>query len=63
MGGYGRTGVYRVILTATHRAAVRIIAKGCVVAHVLPLRCFFILLPNYGHVNTIVIEHFHILTR
>ena len=38
---------YAIILTKAHRAAVSIIAKGCIVASVLPLRCFSLLLPNY----------------
>ena len=35
-----------VILTKAHRAAVNMMAKGCIVARVLPLRCFFTI-PNY----------------
>ena len=34
------------ILTKAHRAMVSIMAKGCIVARVLPLRCFLFLLPN-----------------
>ena len=37
---------YASILTKVHRAAVSIMAKGCFVASVLPLRCFLFLLPN-----------------
>ena len=36
-----------IILTKTHRAAVSMMAKRCIVAPVLPLRCFLFLLPNY----------------
>ena len=32
-------------------------------APVLPLRCFLFLLPNYIHINAIMMQHFHILTR
>ena len=32
---------YAIILTKAHRAAVSMMAKGCIVARVLPLRCFF----------------------
>ena len=34
------------ILTKAHRATVNVIAKGSIVAWVLPLRCFLFLLPN-----------------
>ena len=36
-----------VLRTKAHRAMVSMIAKGCIVAQVLPLRCFLFLLPNY----------------
>ena len=36
-----------IILTKAHRAAVSMMAKGCIVVRVLPLRCFLFLLPNY----------------
>ena len=36
-----------VILTKAHRVAVSIMAKGCIVALILPLRCFLFVLPNY----------------
>ena len=36
-----------IILTKAHRAAVSMMAKGCIVARVLVLRCFLFLLPNY----------------
>ena len=36
-----------IILTKAHRAVVRMKAKGCIVAQVLPLRFFLFLLPNY----------------
>ena len=38
---------YAVILTKAHRATVSIMAKGCIVARVLPLRCFLFLILNY----------------
>ena len=38
---------WAVILTNAHRAAVSMMAKGSIVARVLPLRCFLFLLPNY----------------
>ena len=34
------------ILTKAHRAAVSIMAKGCIVALVLPLRCFYFYYPT-----------------
>ena len=30
--------------------AVSIMAKGCIVAWVLPLRCFLVLLPNFSNI-------------
>ena len=44
---------YAIILTKAHRAAVSMMAKGCIV---LPLRCFLFLLPNYIHVYTIIMQ-------
>ena len=38
---------WTIILTKAHRAVVSITAKGCIVARVLPLRCFLFLLTNY----------------
>ena len=38
---------WAIILTKAHRAAVSMMAKGCIVARVLPLRCFLSLLPYY----------------
>ena len=40
-------------------------AKGCIVARVLPLRCFLFLLPNYMYAyNAIIMQHFsHVGTR
>ena len=35
-----------VVLTKARRAAVSVMAKGCIVARVLPLRCFLFLLLN-----------------
>ena len=42
-----------IILTKAHRVAVNIMVKGCIMARVLPLRCFLFLLPNYIHVYAI----------
>ena len=39
-----------IILTKAFRATVSIMAKGCIVARVLPLRCFLFLLPNYTNI-------------
>ena len=36
-----------IILTKAHSAMVSMMAKGCIVASELPLRCFLFLLPNY----------------
>ena len=52
-----------IILTKAYRAMVSIIAKGCIVALVLPLRCFLFLLPNYINICAIIMQYFHILTR
>ena len=52
-----------IILTKAHRAAVSILAKGCIVARVLPLRYFLFLLPNYIHICTIIMQYVYILTR
>ena len=45
-----------IILTKVHRAAVSMIAKGCIVARKLTLRCFLFLLPNYIHVYAIIMQ-------
>ena len=37
---------YAIKLTKAHRATVSMMAKGCILACVLPLKCFLILLPN-----------------
>ena len=39
-----------IILTKACRAVVSMIAKGCIVAQVLPLRCFLFLLPNFTNI-------------
>ena len=52
-----------VILTTAHKAAVSMMARGCIVALVLPLRCFLFLLPNYIHVYANMMQYCHILTR
>ena len=36
-----------IILTKAHKATVSMMTKGCIVAQVLPLKCFLFLLPNY----------------
>ena len=54
---------YAVILTNAHRAAVSMMAKGCIVARVLPLRYFLFLLPNYICVYAIMMQYSQILTR
>ena len=36
-----------ILLTKAHRTVVSIMAKGCIVAGVLPSLCFLFLLPNY----------------
>ena len=46
---------HAIILTKAHRAPVSMIAKGCIVTQVLPLRCFLFLLPNYIHLYVIMI--------
>ena len=39
-------------------------ANGCIVARVLPLRCFLFVLPNYIHICAIIMcNSFHIFTR
>ena len=38
---------WAIILTKALMAMVSIMAKGCIVAQVLPLRCFLFLPPNY----------------
>ena len=52
-----------VILTKAHRAVGSIMAKGCIVARVLLLRCFLFLLPNYIDVSALYCNRFHILPR
>ena len=42
-----------------YRAMVSMMAKGCIVAFILPLRCFLFLLPNY----CIVIQWFSYLDK
>ena len=44
------------VLTKAHRAAVSMIVKGCIVARVLPLRCFLFLLPNYIYFYGIMMQ-------
>ena len=47
-------------MTKAHRAAVSMIAKGCIVSRVLPLGCFLFLLPNYINGNAIMRQQIHI---
>ena len=42
-----------VILTNALRAAVSMMAKGCIVTSVVPLRCFLFLLPNYSNFSAL----------
>ena len=39
-----------IILTKAYKAAVRIMAKGCIVDRVLPPQCFLFLLPSYPNI-------------
>ena len=39
-----------IIPIKAYMAAVSIMAKGCIVARVLALRCFLFLLPNYTNI-------------
>ena len=41
---------YAFILTTALWALVSMMAMGCIVARVLPLRCFLLLLPNYTNI-------------
>ena len=47
---------YDIILTKAHRAVVSMMAEGCIVARLLPLRCFLFSLPNYTHVYAIIMQ-------
>ena len=46
------------ILTKTCTAAVSIMAKGCIVASALPLRCFLFLLLYYIHISAIIMQYY-----
>ena len=46
-----------IILTKARRATVSIMARVCIVAWVLPLRCFLFLLPNYIHISAIILQY------
>ena len=48
-----------VILTKAHRATVSMMPKGCIVAFVLPLRCFLFLLPNYTNILVVFFFYLH----
>ena len=39
-----------------HRVVVSMMAKGCIVACVLPLRCFLFTLPKFIHVYAIIMQ-------
>ena len=45
-----------ITLTKAYRAAVSMMAKGCIVARLLPMRCFLFLLPEYIHVYAIIMQ-------
>ena len=47
---------YTNIQTEAHRVVVSMMTKGCIVASVLPLRCFLFLLPNYDHVYATIMQ-------
>ena len=49
---------WAIVLTKAQRAAVSIMTQGCILAKVLPLRCFLSLLPNHIHVYAITMEYF-----
>ena len=38
-----------IILTKAHRVAVSMMTIGCILARVLPMRCFLVLPPKYIH--------------
>ena len=38
-------------------------AKGCIVALVLPLRCFLFLLPHYIYVYAIIMQYFSYIDK
>ena len=42
---------WAIILTKAHSVAVSIMAKGNIMALVLPLRCFLFFLPNYTNIS------------
>ena len=44
-----------IILTKAHiyMTTVSMMAKGCIVARVVPLRCFLFLLPNYTNFSAL----------
>ena len=46
-----------ITLTKAHTVTVSMMAKGCIVARVLPLRSFLFLLPNYIHVYVIIMQY------
>ena len=52
-----------ITLTKAHRAAISMMAKGCIVALVQPLRCFLFLPANHIHIYPIITNIVHILTR
>ena len=45
-----RATILAIMLTKARKAAVSMMAKGCIVARVLPLRCFLFLLSNYTNI-------------
>ena len=48
---------WAIILSKAHRIVVSIMAKGCIVACILPLRSFLFLLPNYIHVHAMLMQY------
>ena len=54
-----------IILTKACKAAISIMAKGCIVARVLSLslRCLLYLLPNFSHIFAIIMQYFSYLDK
>ena len=54
---------YAIRLTKAHTATVSMTTKGCIVAGILPLKCFLFLLPKYIHVYAIMMQQFSYLDK
>ena len=54
---------YSIILTKANRAAISMMAVGCIVARVQPLRCFLFLLANHIHIYPIITNIVRTFTR